>query len=138
MGKRKVVPGDVCQLRLEDDRFAYGRVLRDASVAIYRTTTQIPRTPPIGERDFVFTVGVYEDLPGSQDCPIVGHDPFDDQDQAWPPPYKLVDPINGSIRIYHRGEIQEAPNPAGAAGLEKAAVWDLHHLLHRIRVELSV
>ena len=137
MAKRKAVPGDVCELALGDGRFAYGRVLREASIAVYRSTTETSNAPPLGERDFLFTVRVYDDVPGSAECPVVGQDPFDDEDQARPPPYKVVDPINGRIRIYYRGELQDPKDPIGAEQLEKAAVWDLHHLVDRIRSELS-
>jgi hypothetical protein len=62
---------------LGDGRYAYGRILRDASVAVYGTTTDMPGQPPVGERDFIFTVGIYDDLPGSDAFPVVGHDAFE-------------------------------------------------------------
>ena len=124
VAKRRAGPGDVCAFDLGDGRFAYGRVLRDASIAIYRTVAERPDAPPIGEQSFLFTVGIYDDLPGSTACPVVGHDPFKSEDEAWPPPTKVVDPITGKVRMYHRGEIVEAPDAAEAERLEKAAVWD--------------
>lgn len=136
MGKRDAKPGDVCQLTLGDGRYAYGRVLKDASIAVYRSVTRRPGTPPVGERDFLFTVGVYDAVPGSPAVPVVGYDAFLSEDEAWPPPYKVVDPITGRIRIYHHGEIQEAEDPAVASGLEKAAVWELQHIVERIRETL--
>jgi hypothetical protein len=136
--ERKAQPGDVCELALGDGRFAYGRVLKDASIAVYRSTTDFPAAPPIGERKFLFTVGVYDDFPGTSSAPVVGHDAFSSDDEAWPPPYKVVDPISGQLRNYHHGEIQEADDPVAASELEKAAVWDLRHLVERIREELSL
>ena len=59
------------------------------------------------------------------------------EDEAWPPPTKVVDPITGKVRMYHRGEIVEAPDAAEAERLEKAAVWDLRHIAERIRATLS-
>ncbi len=137
MVRRKAAPGDVCALDLGDGRFAYGRVLRDASIAIYRTILTTPSAPPVGERPFAFTVGIYDDLPGSEQCPVVGHDPFGSENESWPPPAKIVDPISGRVRIYYRGQISEAPDGTDSAHLEKAAVWDLQHLLDRIRTELA-
>lgn len=136
MGKRNAILGDVCELALGDGRFAYGRVLKDASIAVYRSTSMCPGAPPIGERDFLFTVGVYDDVPGSATAPVVGHDPFSCDEEAWPPPSKVVDPITGQVRIYHRGEIQKAEDPAAASRLEKAAVWDVRHIVERIREAL--
>jgi hypothetical protein len=132
------VPGDVCAFELGDGRFAFGRVLRDACIAIYRSTSTAQTLPPIGGRDFVFTIGIYDDVPASDACPVVGNDPFASDDEAWPPPSKVVDPITGKIRIYHRGEIVAADDPTEADGLEKAAVWDLHHIVERIRQELPI
>lgn len=61
--------GDVIQVALSTGRYAYGRVLRDASVAFYSETTAEPGLPPIGSRDYQFVVGVYDDVPGS-DGPV--------------------------------------------------------------------
>ena len=138
VSKRKAVPGDVCEVALGDGRFAYGRVLKDASIAVYRSISERPDTPPIGEREFLFMVGVYDDVPGSAAAPVVGHDPFSSEDEAWPPPQKVGDPITGRVRIYHHGEIQEAEDPAAASELEKAAVWDLRHIVERIREALPL
>jgi hypothetical protein len=54
--------GDVLQFDLPDGTYAYGRVLRDACVAFYRRRSTEPGMPPLGDRDFEFTVGVYEDV----------------------------------------------------------------------------
>jgi hypothetical protein len=133
VAKRKAQPGDVCELALGDGRFAYGRVLKDASLAVYLSTSECAGTPPVGEREFLFTVGVYDDVLGSASAPIVGHDGFLSEDEAWPPPYKIVDPITGAVRIYDRGQIREAKDLVSARELENAAVWDLHHIVERIQ-----
>jgi len=36
-------------------------VLRDASVAFYKGRSDDPARPPIGDREFEFVVGVYDD-----------------------------------------------------------------------------
>jgi len=123
--------GDVVQVELPTGRYAYGRVLRDASVAFYEATSDDPGQPPIGSRTYRFVVGVYEDVLKSASCPIVGHDPSRDTEGDWPPPNSVRDPLTGAMRIYHHGVMR----PAGAVeceGLEPAAVWDLHHLVDRI------
>ena len=138
IGRARANPGDVCELPLGDGRYAYGRVLRDASIAVYRTVSHRAGSPPLGEREFLFTVGIYEDVPGSANAPIVGHDPFSSEDESWPPPYKVVDPIDGRVQLYHRGAMRGTVDPGEASHLEKAAVWDLHHLTQRIREALPV
>lgn len=129
--------GAVCQISLPDGRYAYGRIFKDASIAIYRTVTLRPKSPPIGEREYRFVVGIYDDVPGSARCPIVGQDAFAVNEDPWPPPCKVVDPITGALRIYHRGEMRPATDDDGTDGLERAAVWDLDHLTERIRDSLS-
>lgn len=70
MTTSRALPGDGCQIALGDGRYVYGRVLRDASMAVYRSVSQHPGAPSIGERDFLFTVGVYDDIPGGVRAPM--------------------------------------------------------------------
>ena len=95
---RKPKVGDVLQFKLPDGTYAYRRVLRDACLAFYRHRTSESARPPIGERDFEFIVGVYDDVVRSH--PVVGHDPSANDDEDWPPPQGITDPIDGSRRIY--------------------------------------
>jgi len=131
MSRRKARVGDVIQVTLPTNRYAYGRVLRDASVAFYSGTTAEPGIPPIGSHDYQFVVGVYDDVPGSEGAPVVGHDPARGPEDDWPPPNSVRDPISGAMRIYHHGHMRPAA-PGEAEGLERAAVWDLHHLIDRL------
>jgi hypothetical protein len=117
------------QLELPDGTYAYGRVLRDAGVAFYRQRTTEPLQPPIGSRDFEFTVGVYEDVIRSAE--VVGHDPSAGEAEDWPPPSFVQDPIEGRVQIYERGQLRDA-TPDECVGLERAAVWDRHHLIERL------
>ncbi len=50
-------------MALGNGTYAYARVLRDASIAVYRSTGRTREEPPIGQREFLFTVGIYEDIP---------------------------------------------------------------------------
>jgi hypothetical protein len=49
--------GDVVEIALPSGRHAYGRVLRDASIAIYGMVATEPSVPPVGTRDYLLTVG---------------------------------------------------------------------------------
>jgi len=64
-------------------------------------------------------------------CSRVGHDPAQGPEDDWPPPNSVRDPISGAMRIYHHGHMRPAA-PGEAEGLERAAVWDLHHLIDRL------
>jgi hypothetical protein len=123
--------GDVVQLPLPDGRYAYGRVLRDASVAFYRSTSRGPGSPPIGSRDYQFVVGVYKDVLRSDAVPIVGHDPSRDAEDDWPPPYSVRNHVTGRVSLYHHGVMRPAQEDE-VRGLEPAAVWALNHLVDRL------
>lgn len=131
MRRAKPKVGDVIQVELPTGRYAYGRVLRDASVAFYAATSDEPAHPPLGSRDYQFVVGVYEDVLKSSSIPVVGHDPSQDPDDEWPPPYCVRDSLTGGVEIYHLGVIR-SPEPNEWVDLEPAAVWDLHHIIDRI------
>jgi hypothetical protein len=117
--------GDIVEIPLRSGRRAYGRVLRDASIAVYEGL-EFPHT---GSRDFQFVVGIYDDA--LRKLPVVGHDPSLSEDDDWPPPQRVTDKITGRSRLYVRGEIVDA-DEAECEGLEPAAVWDLHHIVERI------
>jgi hypothetical protein len=124
--------GDVVQVLLPGATYAYGRVLRDGSVAFYSTRTVEARRPPIGSRDYQFTVGVYADLVGSKRMPIVGHDPSRNADDEWPPPGSVRDPISGKYQLYHRGQMRPATD-VECRDLEPVAAWDYEHVIDRLQ-----
>jgi hypothetical protein len=127
-GPRPAV-GDIVEIALPDGTFAYGRVLKDASVAFYRERSTARRQPPIGSRDFEFIVGVYDaDL---RRWPVVGHDPSATDDEDWPPPKQIEDVISGTHQIYDHGEIRLAIGDEWQ-GLERAAVWNERHVVDRL------
>ena len=130
--KRQIAKvGDVFEIALPDGRFAYGRVYRDVGVAIYRRISRIPNTPPIGSRDFLFQVGMYRAVLTNCEVRIVGRDPFTKGEDEWPPPKCIKDVLSGGFEIYHKGKIRES-SATECKGLERSAVWDLHHIVDRI------
>jgi hypothetical protein len=131
---RKPTPGQVVQIPLDDGRFAYGRVDRDATVRFYRQVSSVPGRPPVGSRDFAFCVGVYGDVLAGWEC--VGTDPFDSDDAAWPPASSIQDPITSRWSVYERGSIRPA-EAREAEPMESAAVWDERHLLPRLAEAVS-
>lgn len=62
MRRRRPSVGTVLEFPLPNGQFVYGRCLRDGAVAFYRTRSTQPGHPPIGERDYEFVVGVYDDV----------------------------------------------------------------------------
>lgn len=88
-----------------------------------------PGHPPLGSRDFQFTVGVYQDSLAS--WAIVGRDESASEDDDWPPPHVVRDAITGRPAIYERGQ-QRVATEDEVRGLEPAAVWDASHVIARI------
>lgn len=93
--------GDIFEIRLPDDRFAYWKVFRDASIGIYEKIFSSPTEPPINS-SFAFIVGLYSDILRSGIWPIVSREPFRSVEEEWPPPACIKDPISGTYSIYHK------------------------------------
>ena len=131
MTHRKPKIRDVIQFSLPNGRFAYGRMLREGSVAFYKETSSQPFRPPIGSRDYQFVVGVTTSVVTDDAVPIVGHDPAAWGDDDWPSDGSIQDPITGEMSLYHRGSI-EPSTPEATATLEPVAAWELHHIVDRL------
>jgi hypothetical protein len=127
-------PGTVVELPLPDGRSAHGRVCRDATVAFYRDNRRNQSKPPIGCRDFMFVVGVPGDVVAT--WVAVGQDPFDvDEDDGWPPPQSIADPLNADLSIYHHGAISHG-EPAETDGMEPAGFWGQERIVARLLAEM--
>jgi hypothetical protein len=120
--------GDLFRIDLPNRRFAFGCVLRDASVGIYPGTFTSP-TPPDGlaERRFAFTEGIYSDILPSGVCPLVGHREFVSDDDEWPPPTCHLDLQSKTASIYYKGRFTPC-EPKDVVGL----VCELEHIIERI------
>jgi hypothetical protein len=136
MARKRVRVGDVFQIPLPDGRYAYGRVYQDASVGIYKSITKQPFQPPIGSRDFLFTVGLYSDILEKGHWKIIGDDAFGTDESTWPPPSFVRDVISGQHQIYHKGLFRPA-EPEEIKGLEEAAVYDSEHIVDRVLAETA-
>jgi len=112
-------------------RYAYGRVYDEAGLGVYSQITDEPHKPPIGSRDFQFIIGVYNKVLTSGEWPIVGDDPFGENEDPWPPPRCMIDSISGKYSIYHHGKTTPA-SAEECQDLEVTAVWDRDHIIDRI------
>ncbi|MEK4527032.1 hypothetical protein CXK86_13290 [Paenibacillus sp. BGI2013] len=128
--RKRIKLGDIYAIPLPNGKFAFGRRLKDASIAIYNvisdTIEEIPQ-----EEEYQFIVGVYDDVLKSGDWPVVENRPFPNEEEAWPPPACIIDRISGGYEIYHLGEIRPSTREE-SEGLEIAAVWEAHHIVDRI------
>lgn len=127
----RVRSGDVIAIPLGDARFAFGRVLKDASIGVYEYIADAQDKPPPIDTPYAFVVGVYLDVLTSGEWPIVLRRPFPNEEDAWPPPSVVRDVISGNVSIYHKGAMRSASREE-IEGLEPAAVWNKEHILERI------
>lgn len=99
-------------------------------MGIYEPILDSDASPPTGS-SFAFIIGLYSDILKSGVWPIVGHESFGSEEQEWRPPHYIKDVISGEYSIYYKGEIRSSTEEE-CQGLERAAVWDAHHIVDRI------
>ena len=122
--------GDIFEIRLPNEQFAYGKVFRDASVGIYEKIFSSRAEPPI-KSTFAFIVALDLDILRSGIWPIVSYEAFSSVEEEWPPPVCLKDRFSGDYSIYHKGKIRIATE-AECVGLAADGVWDVAHVIDRI------
>ncbi|MBP3966543.1 Imm26 family immunity protein [Paenibacillus lignilyticus] len=128
--RRRLKVGDVYAIPLPNKKYAFGRMHMDGSIAIYKQVSESIEDLPQTE-DYQFIVGVYEYVLKSGEWPVVDYRPFDNDEDAWPPPACIVDIISGEYSIYYKGEIRDSTK-AECEGLETAAAWADNHIIDRI------
>ncbi|WP_340029293.1 Imm26 family immunity protein [Paenibacillus sp. FSL H7-0940] len=128
--RKRIKLGDIYAIPLPNGKFAFGRRLKDTSIAIYNLISDSIEEIP-QEEEYQFIVGVYDDVLKSGDWRVVENRPFPDEEEAWPPPACIIDKISGEYLTYHMGEIRPSKSEE-CEGLEIAAVWEAHHIVDRI------
>lgn len=122
--------GDIYCIPLPNGKFAFGRIYRDACIAIYKQISDSPDDIPLRE-EYQFIVGVYEDVLKSGRWKKVSSRPFKNALESWPPPMCVIDSITGNYSIYYRGEFRPSTSDE-CSKIEAAAVWEAEHIIDRI------
>jgi hypothetical protein len=134
MKKKKPKLGDIIAIPLPDGSYAFGRLYKEGTLAIFKERAkdinEIPDEIP-EKNGYEFFVTVYRDLLSDGQWTVVGNIPFDNDDDAWRPPSYIKDALNGNFSIYEHGEIRPASEQQ-CKGLEATAVWDRNHLVDRL------
>lgn len=126
---KRIRVGNLYGICLPNGRFAFGRIMRDAGIAIYEHIGNDINDLPIHEK-YQFIVGIYKsDI--NKDLIYIDHIPFEDEEQEWPPPSYIFDQIGGKYEIYHKGIITHSCF-CECIGLEQTAVWHTNHIVDRI------
>jgi hypothetical protein len=124
--------GDIFRLKLPDGRFAFGCVLKDASVGFYNGTYASPEFDKrLKTWTFAFVVAIYSDILPSGVCELVDHKDFESEDDRWPPPKAHFDLRAKQANIYYKGRFTKC-RPEDVVGLEHMQVYELDHVIERI------
>jgi len=130
MRKKKLRLGDIYLITLPNGKFAFGRLFKESTLAIYKGTYDNASELPVSE-EYAFILGVYTDLLHDGKWEIVGNRPFLSDDDAWPPPKCIKHVFNGKYSLYIKGEITPSSEEV-CKDLERVAAWDRHHVVDRI------
>jgi hypothetical protein len=130
--KTRRKPGNVVQIDLGDGRAAFGRVLEN-TIAFYDV-----RFPPaisfeeVIRKPILFNIWVMDRAITNGEWPVVAHFPLEN-DLLIEALFYKKDPITGALTIYRdsTGEETQATKEQ-CEGLERAAVWDPHHVVDRL------
>jgi Immunity protein 26 len=131
---KQVRVGNIHAIPLPDGRFAFCRVLKDASIGVYGAIADSKDVPPHPETQYLFAVPAFRDVLRSGEWPLIARVPFEKDDDAWPPPMMVRDIISGRYSIYHKGKMRPA-SAKECKGLERAAIWRKEQILDRIAKE---
>jgi hypothetical protein len=128
--KKKLKLGDVYCIPLPNGTFAFGRLFKESTLAIFKERTQ-KKDFTILNTEYECFVGVYTDLLKDGEWSVVCNIPFEDEDEAWAPPRKIRDRISGGYSLYIKGKIVPSDEKT-CKSLEPTAVWDRHHIVDRL------
>lgn len=106
--------GSIIAVPLPDRRYAFAKVFKNMALGVYGFLST--KVEPVSEVT-THKIGFYQsatDAPiRSGEWPIIGEEPFADDESAWAPP-RAVGPVPGLpvdpkvLRIEHRGESRKA------------------------------
>jgi len=133
MKKRKLKLGDIYKIPLINGHFAYGRLFKEFTLAVYKDTFDDDSVLPSNE-EYMFYAGVYKDLLQDGEWEVVENRPFLTDDESWGLTRCIVDKISGKYSMYLKGQIIPSTKDE-CEGLEQVAAWDRQHVVDRIMGE---
>jgi len=137
MAKTKYGIGDIVMIPIGDCLFVFGRLLRDASIAIYNfASKEAVDLSQLASKGVLFDAGVFDTNIANGQWKIIGNIPFDNDDESWPSPQYIRDIINpNKYSIYCKGEMKPA-SEQDIQGLEKQVMYKPEELIEEINKRL--
>jgi hypothetical protein len=122
-GKQKPTLGSIVAIPLPDGRFAFAKIFKDQDLAVYDLVADKIESPDtVTKHKIAFFQGVTDAAIKSGDWPIIGEEPFPNEDAAWAPPRAAgilpgfdIDPV--TLLISYKGSSRPA-TPEEVAGLD--------------------
>lgn len=133
MKKQRLKLGNIYIIPLPNGTFAFGRLFKEYTLAIYKTISEDVSASPLNE-EYSFYVGVYKDLLQDGEWKIIENRPFLSDDEAWAPPQCIIDKLSEKYSLYYKGQIIPSTKEL-CEGLEQVSAWDRHHVVDRIMGE---
>lgn len=128
----KLVPGSFIRIPLEDGSFGYGRALGPPYTAFYnyRTTEPSSDLDEIASQPVLFRQSVR--LPTDKRWVNIGYRELDGE-VARPSLFFMQSVGNFTdCTIFDSAGMRRTATPAECVGLERASVWDAHHIEKRL------
>lgn len=139
MAKVKYKVGDIVMIPVSDDMFAFGRLLQDASIAIYSFVSKgLVDVSRLESEEVLFDPGIFDTNIANGEWKIIGNIPFHDADDSWPTPKYIQDVINpDKYRLYYKGDIQPAKKQ-DIEGLERQVLYRPEELIKEIKNRIVI
>lgn len=128
LAKHRKKVGDVYGFELPNNKYAFARIFRDATIAIYEKLGYSIEDVPQEEK-YLFYVGVYNDV--IMRWKYIENRKFAFEDDSWPPAMCIVEAITGKRSKYYQGIITPSTYDE-CKDLEIAAVWEENQIIDRI------
>lgn len=131
--------GSIIAVPLSDGRFAYAKVYQDFNLAVYDfLSKEMVSIQKVLKHKIAFFQAA-TDLPiKSGEWPIIGEDPFPNEEASWGPPKAVVFPPGGTplesadLKIYYKGALRGRAKPEEVKGLDFNTIAQRPELFIRI------
>lgn len=125
--------GDLYAIELPNGKYAFGRVMKDAGLGIYKKIGNSKNDLPNLE-EYIFIISVFDYVYKETEWNHIKNIPFENEEDSWPPKRSVYDVISKSYSIYYKGEFYPSTEEE-CRDLEVGKVWDSSTLIDRIMVD---
>lgn len=131
--------GDVVAVPLTHHQYAFGRVCREPTLAVFsKTSAELLPLDKIAQMEVLFYIGFIQTKVQTCDWIYLGKLPFANAEDAWPPAVFIQDIHTPSeYRIYHRGKMRPA-RKRECVGLKKFEMQPPFMIRERILEEMGL